>query len=173
MRDFSAKVDLKEAYRTLRGQIEKAYIPEPVKRNVTSDYYQSFLKKYRSMDEESIASFNARDLMYFFREKSKEADCKYVIANMHRDMGIFKRLQSSYSNIEICTMVEFLFNSSQDYLERMGLQPTVLASAWCNTIYSDTVLWVEDKYFPKSKKVKPQREWKSENKDSVRIGEWD
>lgn len=172
MRNFSTTNDLQEAYRKLRGQVEKSYVPEPKPRNATSDYYKDFIKKYSNLTEENIDTFNARDLMYFFREKSKESGSKYVISNMHRDLGIFKKLQSGYSNMEICTMIEFLFFSSQNYLTKMGLQPTVLASNWCNTIYHDTLLWVRDLYIPKNKKA-VSREWVKTSNDSIKMGEWE
>jgi hypothetical protein len=143
------------------------------KRNTSSDKYQNFLNKYLDL-ENNIDSFKTQDLMYFFREKARDCGYKYVISNMKRDMGIFKRLQDNYEPNEICLMIEFLFTSEQDYLDPSTLQPTVLASSWCNKIYSDSLLWVDDKYVPKVKKKHSNREWQGDsNNDRATIGGWD
>lgn len=176
-----------KSFRESRGQEEKEYVP-PNKRmvskkpkphykprthkNVSSDRYQSFLKKYWDL-ENTIDFFATQDLMYFFREKAREAGIKYVIANMKRDMGIFKRLRQSYESSEICLMIEFLFFSDQDYLDKETIQPTVLVSAWCNTIYQDSMLWLEDKYMPGTHRKKVTREWDEPVSDTkTKIGEW-
>ena len=54
------------------------------RRNVSSDKYSEFLKKYDDLAN-TVDSFSTYDLMYFFREKAREAGIKYVIANMKRD----------------------------------------------------------------------------------------
>ena len=89
-----------------------------------------------------------------------------------------KRLKANYSNQEICGMIEFLYESDQDYLDKNRLSPNLLASSWVNTIYADTKLWVEDKYIPRSvqskaKKNVKQREWdrhEAQTSDDVNIG---
>ena len=85
-----------------------------------------------------------------------------------------KVLRENYSNREICGMIEFLYLSDQDYLEKDRLSPNLLASQWVNTIYADMQLWVEDKYVPKSKKTKKKSkgEWhdNTPNEDSSVIG---
>lgn len=148
---------------------------ESRKRNVTSDRYTAFLQKYEDI-ENTVDSFTTNDLMYFFREKAKEAGVKYVIANMKRDLGIFKKLQADYEPREICLMIEFIFFSEQTYLDKEITQPTVLSSTWCNTIYRDSIAWANDEYDPNFKPVKQKstREWKGNTStDSAKVGEWD
>lgn len=161
--------------------VEKSHRPfktgysESRKRNVTSDRYASFLKKYEDI-ENTVDTFTTNDLMYFFREKAKEAGIKYVIANMKRDLGIFKKLQADYEPREICLMIEFIFFSEQTYLDKEVTQPTVLASTWCNTIYRDSISWANDEYDPNFKPVKHRatREWNGNTYiDSAKVGEWD
>lgn len=187
VRDKSKSSDLLRAFRENRKQcclVDKSV--KPVEKNfsrgyrtgikTTSDPYSSFMEKYNHL-EDTIDSFNARDLMYFFREKAKEGGYKYVIANMKRDMGIFKKLLSNYEPKEVCLMIEFIFFSEQDYLDKSITQPTVLASSWCNTIYRDALLWVDDQYIPSpkfSKKSQPTREWSRESTtEKASIGEWE
>lgn len=148
---------------------------ESRKRNVSSDRYSSFLKKYEDI-ENTVDSFTTYDLMYFFREKAREAGVKYVIANMKRDLGIFKKLQTDYEPREICLMVEFIFCSEQNYLDKGITQPTVLSSTWCNTIYRDSILWANDEYDPNMRPVKKKivREWSGDTTtDKAKVGEWE
>ena len=193
MRDRQKSKDLLQAFRESRQQIQQRPVEKSVDsvnnsrknftrgysaRKVTSDPYSSFLDKYHHLSE-TIDDFKTQDLMYFFREKARESGVKYVIANMKRDMGIFKKLQENYTPREICLMIEFIFCSNQNYLDITITQPTVLASSWCNTIYRDSLLWAEDAYEPTEKKSTrkeqiKKREWQTEvTGEKTTIGEWE
>lgn len=192
MRDKHKSNDLLRAFRESRQQIQKpvensvdnvnnshrnftrGYKARPSK----SDPYTSFLDKYNHLSE-TIDDFKTQDLMYFFREKARESGVKYVIANMKRDMGIFKKLQENYTPREICLMIEFIFCSNQNYLDITITQPTVLSSSWCNTIYHDSILWANDEYEPTEKTVTKKerikkREWQREvTGEKANIGSWE
>ena len=122
---------------------------------------------------------STRELLYYFREKAQESGYKYVIANIKKDMAVMKRARENYENRDICAMIEFLYTSDQDYLDKETLSPNLLTSAWVNTIYYDTQKWLDDEYVPKSKKTKhnSKREWQGKtprSEESVtKIGEWD
>ena len=142
-------------------------------RNRGASPYDSFKYKYEHL-EEFIDKFGTRDFVYYFREVSKECGYKYTVSNIKKDMAIFNRLRDNYDNREICGMIEFLFRSEQDYLNKDRLSPNLLASQWVNTIYADTQLWLDDKYSPNStKKKQKQREWSESKNDDVKIGGWD
>ena len=194
MRDRQKSKDLLQAFRESRQQIQQRPVEKSVdsvnnskknftrgysaRKNVTSDPYSSFLDKYNHLSE-TIDSFKTQDLMYFFREKARESGVKYVIANMKRDMGIFKKLQENYTPREICLMIEFIFCSNQNYLDITITQPTVLSSSWCNTIYRDSLLWAEDAYEPTERKTTrrehiKKRDWQTEvTGEKISIGEWE
>lgn len=186
-------MDLANSFREARKQclvtpveksvetVDKSHRPfktgyaESRRRNVTSDRYTAFLEKYQDI-ENTVDTFTTNDLMYFFREKAKEAGVRYVIANMKRDLGIFKKLQADYEPREICLMIEFIFFSEQTYLDKEITQPTVLSSTWCNTIYRDSIAWANDEYDPNIRTSKPKtvREWKGDTStDTAKVGEWD
>lgn len=169
--------DLSKALREAYGQTTENSsatnikgVPEKKKRQTDSSY-TSFLKKYADL-EQAFVRFTTKDLVYFFKEKAKEAGVKYVIANMKRDMGIFKRLQENYEIAEILLMVEFIFSGDQTYLDISRTQPTVLASSYVNKIYQDSLDWSNDCYTErKVKKTIANREWKK-SKDKKGIGDW-
>ena len=153
-------------FRKLRCQFEEPPKPEkqpPRQKAKSSSPYDTFLNKYGKLNE-FIDTFGTRDLVYYFREVAQENGYRYTISNIKKDMAIMKRLRNNYSNSEICGMIEFIYESDQDYLDKSRLSPNLLASSWVNTIYADMKLWVEDKYVPRSvqtkkKKLVKQREW--------------
>ena len=165
--------DLISSFRSSRGQQSVPHKNGTPRERKTSgaDPYTTFKRKYVHL-EQWIDLFGTRDLVYYFREIAEENGQRYVIANMAKDQKIMKRLKQSFSNREICGMIEFLFTSEQDYLDKDRLSINLLASNWINTIYADTKLWVNDEYIPrKSKQSMRQHEWdKSVASDEVKIG---
>lgn len=170
-------------FRMSRGQSEEPPKQTPTpptrkrKASASSTPYEIFIRKYNAL-EETIDDWGSRDLVYYFREIAQEQGYKYVISNIKKDMAIMKRLRSNYSNREICGMIEFLYESDQDYLEKDRLSPNILASSWVNTVYADMKLWVDNKYIPRSVQTKKkknikQREWDkdvAQTSDDVSIG---
>ena len=162
-------------FRMSRGQKEELpkETPKPPSRQKKqpNSPYEVFLRKYSHL-EDTIDDLGTRDLVYYFREVAQENGYKYVISNIQKDMAIMKRVRANYDNREICGMIEFLYESDQDYLEKDRLSPNLLASSWVNTIYADMKLWVEDKYIPRSVKSKKSKqntrgEWKSSDEETV------
>lgn len=177
----NTKAFLKE-FRASRGQSEVvsksvSFPPPKPRKSKDNSPYEAFLKKIADL-ENNIDDLGTRDLVYYFRETAEEQGYKYVISNIKKDMAIMKRLRENYSNREICGMIEFLYESEQDYLDKDRLSPNILASQWVNTVYADMQLWVDDKYVPRSvqakkKKSVRQREWDKDvanTKDDVIIG---
>lgn len=163
-------------FRSLRGQSsEKPKTPVSSQRKKRRNTpYDSFLKKFNSI-EESIDDFNTQDLLYYFREVAQENGYKYVISNISKEMAVMKRVRVNFNNREICCMIEFLYESEQDYLDKTRLSPNILASGWVNTIYADMNLWVDDEYSPNSGKNNrvSSREWdakKAKAEKDVKIG---
>ncbi len=156
-------------FRESRGQVEAPAkeVTPPTRRRQTSSPYEGFTRKYNDL-ENTIDELGTRDLVYYFREIAEENGYRYTISNIKKDMGIMKRLRENYSNREICGMIEFLYESEQDYLDKNRLSPNLLASQWVNTIYADMQLWVDDKYVPKSKKPirKSKGEWHEDSSSS-------
>ena len=168
--------DINAQIRKSRNQGLIAYV-EPKKETQNkirkkSDFgYKTFEDKYSDM-ENAVENFTPSDLVFFFRAKAKESGVKYIIANMKRDLGVMKKaLDNGYSASEVCLMIEFLFCKEQGYLTKDSLQPTILISKYCNTIYKDSLDWANDCYKPKTS-TKPVREWNDNSEDETKIGKW-
>lgn len=184
---FSAFGDdnpLMQEFRQSRGQTQEPPAPEPSgskktfipkgKSRSTSSYYDSFYAKYTDL-ENSIDHLNTRDLVYFLREMAEENGFRYTISNIKKDMAIMKRLKESYTVREICGMIEFLYTSEQDYLDKTRITPNLLASQWINTIYADMQLWVDDKYVPRSQRTRAStsvqtKEWDTKQSGGTKVG---
>lgn len=142
-------------FRNSRGQKEeptKAEKPTRKHRKPRTPY-DVFLSKYSDLDN-TIDSFSIQDLVFYFRKIAEDNSYKFVVQNIKKDLAIMKRVVNNYSNREICAMIEFLYESEQDYLQKDRLSVNLLNSGWTNSIYADMKLWVEDKYVPNSKKHK-------------------
>lgn len=175
--------DLIAEIRRSRGQSTQPSVkeePKDKKKNSTnkqSDAYEVFLRKYHNLDQKIIEGLNTRDILYYFREVAKEEGYKYVISNFQKDMAIIKRMRSNYSIHEVLAIIEFVFRSDQDYLDKSTLSPGIISSSWCNTLHTDSQLWLDDKYIPKSKKKKKLKLSKHEWTESIDVeesgvGEW-
>ena len=160
-------VDISDLLKSRRETVSSEAEQKPKK--IGSSAYGRFLNKYYDLDE-CMDSFNAIDLAYYFRETASENGYTYTIANMKKDAHIFKVLQETYDNREICGMIVFLYESEQNYLDKDRLSPNLLASSWINTIYADFNLWLEDKYVPRGKKKRKTREWTDNVDETVEIG---
>ena len=155
--------DVISSFRESRGQTtappKLQTAPPPHRGKKTLTPYDGFLKKYDDL-ENRIDELGTRDLVYYFREVAGESGYKYMIANIKKDMAIMKRLKETYTVREICGMIEFVYTSDQDYLDKDKFSINILGSQWVNTIYADMKLWVDDKYIPKkSKKALKAHEW--------------
>ena len=170
-------------FRLMRQQSTTSFNPESSskKRGVVNGHHlnksepnYTELMRHKMEDINNyIEDFTPFDLVTFFKVKAEDSNSRYVISN-GRDCGAMKKLQKNFSNEEICLMVEFMFESDQNYLDKKTLQPTVLISGWQTTIFNDSQLWFNDEYTPKkkTKKEKPKREWSGDNKNTAKIGEW-
>ena len=172
MKSFSKRSKVKK-------EVEKKDTHVPPKNQREKDGnspYERFLFKYKHF-EDFVDQFSSIDLVFYFREKAKENGYNYIITNLQREAKTMKVLKENFSNIEICGLIEFLYESDQDYLDKSRLSINILKSNWINTIAPDMRDWVEDRYTPKSKqssKKSSVREWtSSKNVDDSSVGVWE
>lgn len=179
-RDLSETLSLMKSFREERNQTQSSTPTKSVtsrgytkQRRKQPSYYDVYKRKMEHLTDANVDKLTTRDLVYHFREKSVESGNNYVIANFKRDMGVVKKAVTRYSIREVLLMIEFLFDSEQDYLDCRTLQPTILVTNWTNTLISDAEDWLEDRYIPRSKKKHSKREWvEPVNSDDTTIGDW-
>lgn len=155
----------------VRDKEKRQKAPSPCKAQATQ--YDRYLHK---LQKGELSKFSTRDLMFYFKDMANDNGVKFVIANPKVIMRQFKlTLDRGYSTEEVLAMIEFLFTSGQKYLELQSLHPGILLTNWCNTIYRDTQLWLNDEYNPnRTNTHKPNREWVDDNTEKKSsVGEWD
>lgn len=155
-------------------QNKKARPSIPSSSKIVGTQYQAYLTKY---EKGAIDKFSTRDIMFFFRDTANDNGVKYVVANAKVDMRNFKVAKDrGYSTEDILAMIEFLFTSGQKYLDKQNIHPGILLTGWCNKIYQDTQLWLDDKFDPNMtfSKTKLNREWTDTNTNiKSNVGEWE
>ena len=154
----------------VRNKEKRKDVPTPTKAQAT--HYDKYLHK---LHKGELSKFSTRDLMFYFRDIANENGVKYIIANPKVEMRNFKlALDRGYTTENILAMIEFLFTSGQKYLDKRSLHPGILLTNWCNTIYRDTELWLNDEYNPnRTNSNKPNREWVDNDTDKKsNVGEW-
>lgn len=168
-RQLVKRINEKEAINNQR-KIQKGY-----KRGSTTPIKKSYYDSYKlKFERQEFDKFGTRDLMYFFSDTARANGVKYVEANQMVSMRQFKLcINRGYSPRDIMTMIAFLFESEQDYLDKRSITPNILVSTWCNTIFKDSQDWLNDEYVPRTKKKHKTREWTgSKDESDTSIGEW-
>lgn len=168
--------DLVGAFRRVHNQLSTD-VDKPVNKSRKSkpkkDPYEKFKEKLNDL-QNTIDTFNSPELWYYFIEVANRNGINYVSSNKARDLGALKILLNKYPARDICLMIEFLFESGQKYLELETITPSLIGSAWLNTIHSDSIKWVMGDFNPNKKVPKASREWgKSVDEDNIDIGGWD
>lgn len=175
MRKSNMSCSLLDEFRKSRGQIlEQSNEVAGKKSNKGGrNPYDVFLARCSNLDK-YIDKFSLTEMVFYFKKTAEDNGYKCMI-NFPKDSSVMKKLKGTYSNREICGMIEFLFESEQDYLNKHSLGVSIFSTNWVGTIYADTLLWVKDEYVPKSKSSKKQRdvakkEWDKKSEDNVNIG---
>ena len=162
---------------TDKGIMQRGY-NKPKRKNNGVSNYEKFLSKCENF-ESNAPKFNSIDLVFYMRKVAEECGYKIYISNMAKEASLMKKLKTQYGSVDVCAMIEFVYYSEQDYLEKNRVTISTLCSRWATTIHEDAMLWVDDKYTPrkyKSGTKKLKGEWDgdapTENNRKTKIGEW-
>lgn len=168
------QADIAKEFRESRGQFQDAnYDSKKLKENANT-MYKIFLRKYENL-EQYIDSLTSMDLVFYFIKVSEENGFSYFPVNKLKDIKIMKWLQEHMTNQEICSIIDFLYKSDQNYINRNYITPNILYSNWINKLYPDMKLWVAGEYQIKNKNKVNSKEWDAEKEgmkpNSVIIGD--
>ena len=167
-------IDLRKVYRQAVGQTATSHNPDEPKRErrqKTDENYERYLRKAESGRQDE---FTGLDLVYFFRDASREAGYRYSISNLFMETSCMKNLLNEYTPTEICDMINFIFKSGQDYMNKATCSPHLISSNWRNTLYPDSQAWLAGEYVGKKSKHIKKREWgEKKQAPDIKIGEWE
>lgn len=113
------------------------------------------------LEDELFNEFDEKDWFQYFVLKAEEQGVKYLVRNYAKDYTIIKSILSELTWDELRTMIDFVWESNQDIVEKRTMGIWVLSKGWINSIYQNSILWKEGKYKPKSAPNR-NREWVAE-----------
>lgn len=113
------------------------------------------------LEDERFMDFDEKDWFQYFVLKAKEQGVKYLVRNYAKDYTIIKSILSELTWDELKTMIDFVWESDQDIVDKRTVGIWILSKGWINTIYQNSVLWKDGQYVPKSAPSR-NREWVAE-----------
>ena len=116
---------------------------------------ERFMQK---LEDEEFEYFDHKDWFQYFVHKASEQGVKYITRNYAKEYAIIKSILNEMSWLELKDMIDFIFDSNQDMIEKRTVGVWILSKGWINSVYQNTILWKEGKYKPKTA-PKRNREW--------------
>lgn len=113
------------------------------------------------LEDERFMDFDEKDWFQYFVLKAQEQGVKYLVRNYAKDYTIIKSILSELTWDELKTMIDFVWESDQDIVDKRTVGIWILSKGWINTIYQNSVLWKDGQYKPKSAPSR-NREWVAE-----------
>lgn len=115
----------------------------------------------RKLADENFEEFDHRDWYQYFVHKASEHGIRYLTKNYMKDYAIIKSILNEMNWSEMKLMIDFVFDSNQDIVEKRTVGVWIMSKGWINTTYNNALLWKEGKYRPKTA-PKRNREWTGE-----------
>lgn len=113
------------------------------------------------LEDELYSEFDYKDWFQYFVHKADTHGIRYITRNYAKEYAIIKSILNEMSWTELKDMIDFVFDSNQDIVEKRTVGLWILSKGWINSIYQNTILWKEGKYKPKTA-PKRNREWQPE-----------
>lgn len=182
--------EFEEELRTVRHQTlthKNNKLKTPIKKETTKTE-RAIKKREKARDilisklddyENEVPNFTNDDLIQYFMYLYETTNNKNYFVSWAKDRTVMTRLKEVFDTLDVCLMMEFLFNSDQTYLDKRSIGIGVIGSGWANKIHTDSILWSEDNYDDSSRyknKKSDEREssWNTNDNSTsnVEIGEW-
>lgn len=160
--DRSKTVDVFTKFSDFLDSTIEAKENAPVQpKNLSNKAFQAFITK---LNNEQFDEFNHKDWLSYFIHKGKSKGMRYI-PNYIKDAAVLKSLMSNFEPTDIKNMIDFIFDSNQDIVDRRTVGIWALSGGWTNTIYQNSQLWINGEYTSKKTLTKkPNREYKESSK---------
>jgi hypothetical protein len=124
--------------------------------------------KFQSkLEEEAFHEFDHKDWFQYFVYKAQSKGIRYITRNYAKEYAIIKSILNELSWVDLKNMIDFVFDSNQDIVDKRTVGLWILSKGWINSIFQSTNLWLAGEYKPKNAPTH-NREWVAEasRKDS-------
>lgn len=160
--DRSRISDMSFSTKTLDDRTPKAVLKKGEK---LSPSMRKFLYK---LNEELFSEFTKQEWVIYWQKRFKETNgTGYFInkADYVKHYAVMTKLMNSFTPVEVKTMIDFLFDSSQDYEDKRLLTVYMLSGGWTTKIYQASQLWAQGQFMTKREK------WNKENEEARKARE--
>lgn len=113
------------------------------------------------LEAEQYNEFDYKDWFQYFVHKAQSQGVRYITRNYAKEYAIIKSILNEMSWVDLKNMIDFVFDSPQDIVDKRTVGLWVLSKGWINSIFQNTQLWINGKYKPKSAPLH-NREWVAE-----------
>jgi hypothetical protein len=154
--------------RNLAKGVFDSFSSSPLKTNIPKTKKDRFKLL---LEEERFDEFQVDDWIAYFIYKAKVG--KYI--TQPNDRKIIQMLMREFSPLEIKTMIDYVFDSNQTLVSKVGATFRVLSGGWTNTMYQNSQKWIEEgDELPKKRKTARNREYipddvEDQNERKVRL----
>jgi hypothetical protein len=131
---------------------------QPEKPTVMQSQKERFLHKLK---EEEFSAFDHKDWFQYFVHKAQGQGIRYLTRNYAKEYAIIKSIMNELPWTDLKNMIDFVFDSNQDIVDKRTVGLWILSKGWINTVFQSTQLWLDGDYKPKTA-PKHNREWKAE-----------
>lgn len=121
----------------------------------------------RKLEDELYSQFDYKDWFQYFVHKASLQGVRYITRNYAKEYAIIKSILNEMTWVELKNMIDFVFESDQDIVEKRTVGIWILSKGWINSIYQNMTLWMEGTYKPKTA-PKRNREWQPEVAEASR-----
>lgn len=167
---FELNIDLPESSQAFSNKpsLKSPKTRIPPKSKPFSEGNNKFQTK---LSEGLFNSFDKKDWVHYFIYKASTQGIVYKVGHHAREQAIMQSLAKDFTATDVKDMIDFIFDSTQDVVDKRTVGIWVLSKGWINTIYQNALLWKSGTYVSKkdskgNKWAKPvrNREWVSEDK---------
>ena len=179
-RDLNKVKDFMSSFNQTRELVSDSDLREEVKKKVDVNKEKVLNRGYESVRNalkkrsKSSGKCNSTSLLSYFKFKADSAGYKYLISNYAVATKPFKDcLAKGLTYDEVKLMIDFVYDSEQDYVDKKQVTPRLFISNFVNSLYPDSQEWSKGEYVSRKKKNISKRGWTGSTENKVTIGEWD
>lgn len=133
----------------------------PKKKQTGTAMQNNKMRFLQKLEDEAFYEMDEKDWFQYFVHKAQENGVRYITRNYAKEYAIIKSILNELSWLDLKNMIDFVFDSNQDIVDKRTVGIWILSKGWINSIFQSTQLWKAGQYKPKSA-PKHNREWVAE-----------
>lgn len=131
------------------------------------------LRKFHyKLENELFSEFDKTDWIFYFQMLYKETNGIGYYINQQgwiKEKSIYNKLMKDYTPRDIKNLIDFIFYSNQDIMDKKQAGSYLFSKGWIQSVYQTSKLWENGMYESKAEQIsgkKRQREWDNNQRAS-------